>query len=65
MPGQFSLRINKKIILTFAADLITYGPGLKTKAKITNQLEQGLKKPAKLTKETFAESGFTLLNTFC
>ena len=65
MPGQFSLRINKKIVLTFAADLIRYRAGLKTEAKITNQLEQGLKKPTKLTKETFAESGFTVLNTFC
>ena len=64
MLGQFSLRINPKTSLTFAADLITYGAGLIVEAKITNQLEPGLKRPIKLTKENFAESSSTVLNTF-
>ena len=38
--------------------------GLIVEAKITNQLEPGLKRPIKLTKENFAESSFTVLNTF-
>ena len=65
MLGQFSLRINEKTFLTFVADLITYGAGLETGAKIMNQLGPGLKRPIKLTKDTFAESSFTVLNTFC
>ena len=36
----------------------------KDRTKNTNQLEPGLKRLTKLTKETFAESGFTVLNTF-
>ena len=59
------LRINQKAILKFVADLITYGAGLKIEAKITNQLGSGLKMLTKLTKGTFAESGFTIFNTFC
>ena len=64
MLGQCSLRINQQTILTFVACLITYEAGLKTEAKNTNQLGPELKRLAKLTKETFAESGFTVLNTF-
>ena len=64
MLGQFSLRINQKTILTFVDNFTTYGAGLKTEAKIINHLGLGLKRPIKLTKENFAESSFTVLNTF-
>ena len=36
----------------------------KNRTKNTDQLEPGLKRLTKLTKGTFAESGFTVLNTF-
>ena len=63
--GQFSLRINQKTILTFAAGFITYKAGIKTEAKITNQLGPGLKRVTKLTKETFSQRGVTILNNIC
>ena len=63
--SQFSLRINQKPILAFVTGLITYEARPKTEAKITNQLGPGLKRLIKLTKETFAESGLTVLSTLC
>ena len=63
-PLDNFLRINQKTILTFVADLITYGTGLKLEAKITNQLGLELKRLTKLTKENFAKSGFMVLNNF-
>ena len=65
MLGQISAGINQNTVLTFVAELITYGGGLKTEAKITNQLRPGLKRAIKLTKETFAESSSTVINFFC